>query len=102
MAKLSATELGLPEHARCPFCDGHDTELHSAFGSQLSVATYWCRRCATAFESFKGDDAAAGSPATHPERHRDAAPTGRNADRITGDTGSAGHAGTPERRARKK
>ncbi len=66
MTKLSAAELGLPARVPCPFCDGHDTELHSAFGSQLSVATYWCRRCATAFESFRIDDAAAGSLADSP------------------------------------
>ncbi len=66
MARLSAAELGLPERVPCPFCDGQDTELHSAFGSQLSVATYWCRRCATPFESFRRDDAAAGSPGRSP------------------------------------
>ena len=54
MARLSAAELGLPDAVACPFCEGRDTELHSAFGSQLSVATYWCRRCGTAFEWFKG------------------------------------------------
>lgn len=53
MPKLSAAELGLPDAVECPFCEGRETELHSAFGSQLSVATYWCRRCATAFEYFK-------------------------------------------------
>ncbi len=66
-AKLSAAELGLPERVPCPFCDGHDTELHSAFGSQLSVATYWCRRCRTAFECFRlGDAAAAASAPARP------------------------------------
>jgi hypothetical protein len=50
---LSAEDLGLPARVRCPFCDGEDTELHSGFGSQLSVATYWCRRCRSAFEWFK-------------------------------------------------
>lgn len=43
----------LPEHPSCPFCDGSETELHSPFGSALSVATYWCRRCRTAFEWVK-------------------------------------------------
>ncbi len=62
IAKLSAAELGLPERVPCPFCDGQDTELHSAFGSQLSVATYWCRRCATPFECFRVHDAIAGMP----------------------------------------
>lgn len=37
----------------CPFCDGTDTKLFSAFGSQLSVSTYWCNHCHTAFERLK-------------------------------------------------
>ena len=54
-----AAEYGLPEHAECPFCDNRRTELHSPFGPQLSVATYWCHDCQTAFEFVKwsrGDD----------------------------------------------
>ena len=46
-------EYDLPEQPACPFCDERDTELHSPFGSALSVATYWCRRCRTAFEWVK-------------------------------------------------
>jgi hypothetical protein len=37
----------------CPFCDGTDTKLFSPFGSQLSVSTYWCNACHTAFEKMK-------------------------------------------------
>jgi len=48
-----AAEYGLPEHPACPFCAGRDTELHSPFGPQLSVATYWCHRCHTAFDFVK-------------------------------------------------
>ena len=48
-----ARELGYPEATPCPFCAGMETELHSPFGSALSVATYWCRRCHTAFEWIK-------------------------------------------------
>lgn len=48
-----ASLYGLPEHVTCPFCNGRDTELHSPFGPQLSVATYWCRRCFTAFDFVK-------------------------------------------------
>ncbi len=48
-----AAELGLPEHVTCPFCEQDETELHSPFGPQLSVATYWCRRCHTAFDWVK-------------------------------------------------
>lgn len=49
---------GLPASPRCPFCNRVNTELFNAFGSQLSVATYWCRDCRTAFEFLKW-----GSPA---------------------------------------
>jgi hypothetical protein len=49
----SATELGMPEHVPCPFCGGSDTELHSAFGPQLSVASYWCLPCRSPFEWIK-------------------------------------------------
>jgi hypothetical protein len=48
-----AAQYGLPGHAPCPFCDRTNTELHSPFGPQLSVATYWCRDCHTAFEFVK-------------------------------------------------
>lgn len=54
--RLTADELGFPDRVACPFCDGHETELHSPFGSALSVATYWCNRCRTAFEWIKWDD----------------------------------------------
>ena len=54
-----AADFGLPEHAQCPFCSGSNTELHSPFGSQLSVCTYWCKRCFTAFEFMKAQTPAA-------------------------------------------
>lgn len=41
------------ERIQCPFCDGTETKLFSAFGSQLSVSTYWCDHCHTAFEKLK-------------------------------------------------
>lgn len=50
---MPGNEYGLPDRVTCPFCDGNDTELHSPFGTALSVATYWCRRCHTAFEWVK-------------------------------------------------
>jgi hypothetical protein len=50
---LGADEYGVPDHVVCPFCEGKETELHSAFGGQLSTSTYWCRHCRTAFEWFK-------------------------------------------------
>lgn len=52
-SKLNAGDFGLPDQAECPFCNRSDTELHSPFGSQLSVSTYWCKRCYTAFEYLK-------------------------------------------------
>jgi transcription elongation factor Elf1 len=48
-----AADYGLPAHVTCPFCGRDDTELHSAFGPQLSVATYWCRNCRSPFEYIK-------------------------------------------------
>jgi hypothetical protein len=53
MSTFSASDFGLPEHVTCPFCGETDTSLHSPFGPQLSVASYWCRRCSTAFEWMK-------------------------------------------------
>ena len=41
------------EKVQCPFCDGTDTKLFASFGSQLSVSTYWCNACHTAFEKLK-------------------------------------------------
>ena len=44
---------GLPAAPECPFCERRETELMNAFGSQLSVATYWCRLCRSPFEIMK-------------------------------------------------
>ena len=53
-ADSDAESYGLPEHVECPFCHRADaTELHSPFGPQLSVATYWCRRCRSPFDYIK-------------------------------------------------
>ena len=49
----NAADYRLPETVPCPFCEGSETELHSAFGPQLSVATYWCRSCRSPFEFVK-------------------------------------------------
>ncbi len=43
----------MPKAPACPFCDGTDTEIMSAFGSHASVSTYWCRRCRSPFETMK-------------------------------------------------
>jgi 3-hydroxybutyryl-CoA dehydrogenase len=50
---VRAADYGLPEHVACPFCAGLKTELHSPFGTALSVATYWCNQCRTPFEWVK-------------------------------------------------
>lgn len=50
----AAGEYGLPARVQCPFCHTAErTELHSPFGPQLSVATYWCHRCRTAFDYLR-------------------------------------------------
>jgi hypothetical protein len=54
-SQFSPSDFGLPEQVPCPFCRGRNTELQSPFGSQLSVATYWCNSCHTAFEFMKGE-----------------------------------------------
>lgn len=52
--RLDAEEYGLPAHPLCPFCQQADrTELHSPFGPQLSVATFWCGRCLAPFDYLK-------------------------------------------------
>ena len=63
MSRKDGTEAlpgNLPASPHCPFCDGAETELFNAFGSQLSVATYWCRTCRTAFEFMKWGGGGAG------------------------------------------
>lgn len=56
------SEFGLPTRPPCPFCEGTETHLVSPFGPQLSVATYWCRHCHTAFEVMKWKAADAPRP----------------------------------------
>jgi len=49
-----AADYGLPEKVPCTFCGkAENTELHSPFGPQLSVATYWCRICHAPFDYLK-------------------------------------------------
>jgi hypothetical protein len=62
-SKPRASDYGLPDHVKCPFCGGNRTELHSPFGPQLSVATYWCLDCHTAFEWLKWKHGESGSTA---------------------------------------
>jgi hypothetical protein len=48
-----ASLYNLPVNVPCPFCNGVRTELHSPFGPQLSVATYWCNDCHAPFDFVK-------------------------------------------------
>lgn len=45
--------VGRARPVSCPFCDGRDTEVSSAFGSHASVSMWWCRACRSPFEVFK-------------------------------------------------
>lgn len=58
---------GLPASPECPFCNTSDTELTNTFGSQLSVAAYWCRPCRSPFEIMKR--VAVVTSSAHPEPH---------------------------------
>jgi ring-1,2-phenylacetyl-CoA epoxidase subunit PaaD len=39
--------------AQCPYCDSHDTEIRSEFGSTACKSLCWCRSCRQPFEEFK-------------------------------------------------
>ncbi|MDQ3073880.1 MAG: phenylacetate-CoA oxygenase subunit PaaJ [Bacteroidota bacterium] len=39
--------------AQCPYCDSHDTKMHSPFGPTLCRALHYCNSCRQAFEQFK-------------------------------------------------
>ena len=40
----------------CPFCDGRQTALASAFGSHASLSTWWCAECRSPFEIVRWRD----------------------------------------------
>ncbi|MEN8375684.1 MAG: hypothetical protein ABFS34_09570 [Gemmatimonadota bacterium] len=63
MAHARAKDYDLPDSPPCAFCGGTETELHSPFGTALSVATYWCLTCRTAFEWVKWGEEGARAPA---------------------------------------
>jgi hypothetical protein len=50
----------LPKSVECPFCRGTDTYLQTPFGSVLSVAQYYCRKCRTPFEWMKRQEGPSG------------------------------------------
>ncbi|CAN5543134.1 phenylacetate-CoA oxygenase subunit PaaJ [soil metagenome] len=39
--------------APCPYCDSHQTEIRSEFGSTACKSVNWCRACGQPFEEFK-------------------------------------------------
>jgi ring-1,2-phenylacetyl-CoA epoxidase subunit PaaD len=41
------------EPVQCPYCESHDTELRSEFGSTACKSISWCRSCRQPFEEFK-------------------------------------------------
>jgi ring-1,2-phenylacetyl-CoA epoxidase subunit PaaD len=42
-----------PRAVRCPFCDGADVAMDSAFGPTLCRSLFYCRACRQPFEAFK-------------------------------------------------
>ena len=46
--------LRAPRTPQCPYCDSHDTEVRSEFGSTACKSICWCRSCGQPFEEFKG------------------------------------------------
>ncbi|NJN41902.1 MAG: phenylacetate-CoA oxygenase subunit PaaJ [Flammeovirgaceae bacterium] len=51
-AKVFA-DLEILENAKCPRCDGTDTELRNPFGPTLCRSIHYCNSCQEAFEQFK-------------------------------------------------
>ncbi len=52
-ARQEEAPEAMPPAPPCTFCGGGETEMMNAFGSQLSVASYWCRTCGSPFEFMK-------------------------------------------------
>ncbi|MFB6173675.1 MAG: hypothetical protein ABEI39_03455 [Halobacteriales archaeon] len=50
-----AAAEGHAESPECPFCGSTDTELESAWGSEVSKSQYYCNGCHTVFERIKFD-----------------------------------------------
>jgi len=46
--------LRAPRTPQCPYCNSHDTEVRSEFGSTACKSICWCRACGQPFEEFKG------------------------------------------------
>jgi ring-1,2-phenylacetyl-CoA epoxidase subunit PaaD len=52
-ASAYITDIDFLEHAKCPRCDGTNTEVKSPFGSTLCRSIHYCLKCKEAFEQFK-------------------------------------------------
>lgn len=46
-------DIELIEHAKCPLCDGENTEMKTPFGPALCRSMHYCHDCLQAFEQFK-------------------------------------------------
>lgn len=52
--KLSKSfDLDIIRYARCPRCNGENTEMKSPFGPTLCRSLHYCNDCREAFEQFK-------------------------------------------------
>lgn len=47
------SDLDVIEHAACPRCGNHNTELRNIFGATLCRSIHYCNDCREAFEQFK-------------------------------------------------
>lgn len=50
----------------CPFCESHNTDLFSLFGSSALTSQYYCRDCRTVFEQVKWGSARPGGSVPPP------------------------------------
>ena len=46
-------DLDIIEHAKCPQCDGTNTEMKTPFGPTLCRSIHYCHDCQEAFQQFK-------------------------------------------------
>jgi hypothetical protein len=52
-ARRAEAPASLPTNPPCPFCQGTETEIMSAFGAHASVSAYWCRACGSPFDLLR-------------------------------------------------
>ena len=46
-------DISVLEYAKCPRCEGRNTELRSPFGATLCRSIHYCLDCRESFEQFK-------------------------------------------------